>query len=108
MKFITQFRFGSDGVSPAGLNATKLQYGNIFENFSQISQLGIQGYPGTVFYLNGSDYPITLGETGIYEIDLQDRGFIHSINFIGNSAFEAYTKGSRLLIDIVYEGKAGS
>ena len=104
MKRMSQFRYGLNST----VTAEKLKTGNIFENFSQISALGIQGEPGTMFILNGSDYPITLGETGIYEIDLQDRGFIHSINFIGNPAFEAYTKGSRLLIDIVYEGKAGS
>jgi hypothetical protein len=39
-----------------------------------ISQLGIQGRPGTSFYLNGSTLPIVLGETGIYEIDLQNYG----------------------------------
>ena len=47
-------------------------------------------------------------ETGIYEIDLEDRGFIHSISFLDssdvNSPFKKYQKGSQLLIDIVYEG----
>jgi hypothetical protein len=51
-----------------------------------------------MFILNGSDYPITLGETGIYEIDLEDRGFIHSISFLDssdiNSPFKKYQKGS--------------
>jgi hypothetical protein len=35
-----------------------------------IVQLGIQSVPGTKFYLNGSNNPIIIGNTGIYELDL--------------------------------------
>lgn len=101
MKRMTQFRYSKDSST---VSTNELKFGNIFESYPQISQLGIQGEPGTVFKLNSGDYPITLGETGIYEIDLEDRGFIHTINFLECTAFSKYQLGSVLLIDIVYEG----
>lgn len=111
MKRIMQFRFSGDGSSSnypnsgeTAISAEKLKYKNIFQGYNQISQLGIQGQPGTAFYLNGSEYSILLGETGIYEIDLQDRGYITSINFVDNTAFKTYSPNrNQLLIDIIYE-----
>ena len=68
--------------------------------------MGIQGVPGTKFYLNGAPYPITIGFTGIYELDLNGQGYIHSIRFDKTTLEEYYTAdiNTRLLIDIVYEG----
>ncbi len=108
MKRIRQFRYSGDNStenSSSSITKDALVFGNIFQSYNTISQMGIQGRPGTSFYLNNSEFPIVLGETGIYEIDLQDRGTIHSIGFVDNSAFKYYTTfGDRLLIDIVYEG----
>ena len=101
---IKQFRYSGDNSSDSsGIKKDTLIFGNIFDNYNTITQMGIQGRPGTSFYLNNSEFPIVLGETGIYEIDLQGRGTIHSISFVNNSAFQYYaTLGDRLLIDIVY------
>jgi hypothetical protein len=52
------------------LSKEELVYQNIFTGHSSITQLGIQGQPNTTLFLNGQDFPIVLGETGIYEIDL--------------------------------------
>lgn len=107
MRKIKQFRYSGDSSKDNSGDTSKqaLVFGNIFQNYNTISQMGIQGRPGTSFYLNNSEFPIVLGETGIYEIDLQDRGTIYSIGFVDNSAFSYYsTLGDRLLIDIVYEG----
>nr|DAG21695.1 MAG TPA: hypothetical protein [Caudoviricetes sp.] len=41
--------------------------------------------PGTEFYLNNSDYSISLGTTGIYEIDLTGKAEITSIRFTPES-----------------------
>lgn len=109
MKIIKQFRYYGDGDNrnfPVGLTKDILIYENIFDGLS-ISQLGIQGRPNTILYLNNSDrdFPIVIGETGIYEIDLQNYGQIHSIQFHEDSLSE-YTIGrDRLLIDIIYEGQ---
>jgi hypothetical protein len=41
--------------------------------------LGIQGPDGLKFYLNSSSSPIAIGETGIYELDLEGIGRISAI-----------------------------
>jgi len=108
MKQIYQFRYYGDKSNnnyPKNLPEDDLVLNNIFKDKHSITQLGIQGRPGTTFYLNGSIYPIILGETGIYEIDLTDTGgFITSIRFSNESlSFYTNTSGNRLLIDIIYE-----
>ena len=93
----------------------KLISGNIFENYGIISKIGIQCRPGIHFYLNGSVYPIEIGETGIYELDLEGYGQIASIRFaetndnsnlLGIDIFDKPEINDRLLIDIVYEGES--
>lgn len=111
MKQIKQFRYyysGSTKNYPANFQNyyNKLINGNIFEKTGIISHLGIQGVPGTKFYLNNSSFPIVIGSTGIYELDLGVVGQIHSIKFDANTLNAYYTSTSqtRLLIDIVYDG----
>lgn len=110
MKQIKQYRYYGNNNSntyPKDLSDSQLTFGNIFDGIA-VSQLGIQGRPNTGFYLNDSIYPIILGETGIYEIDLQDRGVITSISFINDETFKKYSAGDRLLIDVVFEQKGGN
>lgn len=107
MKIIRQFRYYGDRDNrnyPSTLSMDQLVYGNIFSECSSITQLGIQGRPGTAFFLNGQDYAIIIGETGIFEIDLQNHGQIFSIRFTSNSLDDYKQSGERLLIDIIYEG----
>lgn len=104
---IRQYRYYGDGHAsnyPPGLTKKQLTDDNIFSGLGSISQLGIQGRPGTVIYLNGQTFPIVLGETGIYEIDLQNYGQIYSIQF-GTAELENYALNKdRLLIDFIYKG----
>lgn len=112
MKQIKQFRYynaidkNNDNYPQYGNYYGKLVHGNIFEHLGPISHIGIQGVPGTKFYLNGASFPITIGFTGIYELDLDGQGYIYSIRFDKNTLETYYTEDSatRLLIDIVYEG----
>lgn len=110
MRKIFQFRYyGSSSESnyPALSNYYGiLTQGNIFKDYGAVSKLGIQGKPGTRFYLNNSAHPITIGETGIYELDLENVGRINSIRFDYRDLeyYEQGLLGERLLIDIVYEG----
>lgn len=94
---------------PENYDWTRLYGGNIFTDFSAITKLGIQGRPGTTFYLNDGQYPIYIGETGIYEIDLEGYGTIFKIQFEQSTLteYDNEYKGDRLLIDIVFEGTAG-
>lgn len=137
MKRIAQFRFrggtvGPDGVwyyhennYPANLDRDTLVFGNIFQKLGPVSHLGIQAPPGTRFFLNHSAFPIMVGDTGIYELNLEGIGRINAIQFHkddldimyrllttangkevqkdsdGNALWDAADK---ILIDIVYEG----
>ena len=111
MKQIKQFRYYG-ATSEHNYPTTFSNYygtlikGNIFEGHGTISHLGIQGVPGTKFYLNNSHFPITIGFTGIFELDLGGFDGIYAIRFDKNS-IEEYGKDDnhcRLLIDIIYEG----
>lgn len=113
MKRIAQFRYY--GRNRAGENYgtsyDELTRGNIFEQYGNISQMGIQAPRGTKFFLNnGNQYPIIIGDTGIYEIDLQDHGHIYAIEFEKASidVFDKEGSTGRLLIDIIYEGAGAS
>lgn len=111
MKKIMQFRFAgiSDSRNYPDFSdyPAMLTTGNIFKNYGIVSQLGIQAPVGMRFSLNGSQHPITIGETGIYELDLENVGRIISIQFNTQDITE-YVKNAKgnnpLLIDIVYEG----
>ena len=110
MKQIKQFRYyGSTSANnyPALSNYYgTLSSGNLFASHSGISHLGIQAIPGTKFYLNNSAFPITIGFTGIYELELGGLGHIFSIRFDKASLAE-YDKENnedRILIDIMYDG----
>lgn len=102
-----QFRYYGDGNElnyPKDLTYKRLTEENLFGGESSISQMGIQGRPGTTFYLNGQTFPIVLGETGIYEIDLQNYGFIHTIQFSPEELNNYAKNKDRLLIDIICKG----
>ena len=110
MKQIKQYRYygaKNPKTFPTNLDNEKLTSGDLFDGLA-ISQLGIQGRPNTKFVLNKSEFPIVLGETGIYELDLENRGTITSIAFINDDTFKKYSSGDRLLIDIVFEQTGGN
>ena len=88
---------------PTDLNETNLVNGTIFADNMPITQLGIQTLPGVQFYLNGSTNPITIGTTGIYELDMSTEAIITSLRFDYESI--QLIKGSQtayLIIDIVW------
>lgn len=80
-----------------------------FKPYSPILQLGIQTLPGTRFYINSSTTPITVGSTGIFELDVStssasinslriDQQSMSTINELNNGY---------LMIDLVYEDSGG-
>lgn len=81
-------------------------------NFYNVTQLGIQGAPGTRFWLNdaqesnNSDVAagIVLNWTGIFEIDLTGTGGeINSISFDSENTNLYVGQGVKLIVDILYE-----
>lgn len=108
-KRIKQFRYYSDGSDnnyPNSIEMTKtnLISGKTFENYNSILQLGIQSLPGTEFYLNNTNYPVIIGSTGIYELDLDNLMLITNLRFAPQS-LELIDKNNNayLIIDMIYE-----
>lgn len=105
-RLVKQFRYyGEDSTSnyPEETTYQALAVGNIFHSYSPVTQLGIQADPGTKFYINNSTSPIMIGDTGIYELDLEGLGTISSIR-IDKSDLAAITSLNPIMIDIIYEG----
>jgi hypothetical protein len=101
---IMQFRYDDTTkvAYPDTLERTDLTEGNIFMNKS-IIQLGIQATPGTKFYLNQENVLnnqennyIIIGNSGMYELNVEGWGQITSIQFVDSTL-------RQLIIDIVYE-----
>lgn len=106
-KQVKQFRFynyANEKNYPKQLNHHNLVSGSIFQDYLPILQLGIQSLPGTKFYLNNSMDPIIIGQTGIYELDLQGLATIASLSFDAKS-IEAVNNNdnSYLIVDIIYD-----
>ena len=90
-----------DGTKPTYRN---LISGSVFSKYVPIIQLGIQALPGTKFYLNDSNNPIIIGNTGIYELDLQGLTEINSLQFDANSInLIATNDNAYLIVDMIYE-----
>lgn len=85
---------------------TNLCNGNVFKNNQvyPILALGIQTLPGTKFYVNGSEDPIIVGATGIYELDVVDKAEIVNLLFDPTSLLSIRDSANGyLLIDILYD-----
>lgn len=107
-RYIKQYRFykedNKDQNYPKEIAYKNLISGSIFEAGLPIIQLGIQALPGTKFYLNHSKEPVIIGQTGIYELDLQGKAEITALSFDGNSlsAINA-NQNAYLIVDTIYE-----
>lgn len=113
MKRIKQFRYyGREDTRnyPNEENLKNLlNTGELFNDYSPITQLGIQAPAGTKFYLNNNEErtnPILIGYSGIYELNLEGIAEIYTLSFEEQS-LSAIDKlpHSHLIIDIVYEGE---
>lgn len=112
MKRMMQFRFhglNSKENYPLWTDWQKNNwFTNLFFNYGSVSHLGIQGEPGVRFYLNGGTNPITIGATGIYELNLEGIGRITSLRFDQDQLPTIYNNSAsdkkRLIVDIVYDG----
>ena len=80
-----------------------------FKEFAPINVLGIQTLPGTKFYLNSSMIPITIGQSGIFELDVTGTSAtINNIRFEQGSMQKIRDNDSGfLIIDIAYEEQMG-
>ena len=107
-KQIMQFRYYKDGDreknQPRHISKARLKTGDIFSNFYPITKLTIQTLPNNKFYLNKSIYPIIVGPTGIFEVNLENIAEIHSLTFEEQSINNIQLDDDGyLIIDIIYE-----
>lgn len=107
---ITQIRYYEDNSVknyPSVENLyNELLTGSLFDEYAPIYQLGIQGLPGTEFYLNNALTPIIIGSTGIYELDLLNYGIeISHLNFTASSLNSIKNNpNAYLIVDLVCGG----
>ena len=109
-KKIMQFRYYSDSNTsknqPSSAGMAYYVKGSVFNNYYPIVQLGIQALPGTKFYLNNSLTPITIGSTGIYELDLDGLSAITNLRF-DYASMNAINENSNayLIVDTISESE---
>lgn len=105
-KQIYQYRYYPMSISrtqPEDLTEVSLVNGSIFASRMPITQLGIQTLPGVQFYLNGSTNPITVGATGIYELDMNAGAIITELRFSADSVqLIKNSNTAYLIIDAVF------
>lgn len=111
-KQVKQFRFYNSTNTtknyPEGISSRTLASGSIFGKYMPILQLGIQALPGTKFYLNNSNSPIIVGNTGIYELDLVGVAEINALSFDLRSINAIIENNNAyLIVDIIYEDGEG-
>lgn len=101
-KKIKQFRFYGEGNDNNGnLKLSDYNNGNAFSKVYPITQLGIQGPPGTRFYLNGSVNPIVIGASGIYDLDIKNGARVTGLEF-DEESLRRVTPNNILIVDILY------
>ncbi len=96
----------ADGKNqPNNLTNVQLRSGSAFSQYMPLKQIGIQTMPGVEFYLNGSVEPIIIGNTGIYELNVENLTEITSLSFdykslkmINESPSTAY-----IIVDMLYD-----
>lgn len=106
MKKIMQLRYRGVGKDNLPSDEKDWKF-NLLSKYGNVSHLGIQGEPGVVFYLNSGHNPIQLGNTGIYEIDLEGLGYITKLYFDMETLHRLYPETNEndkhlLIVDFVY------
>ena len=104
-KKVSQVRyFGENSALNTGTNvANQLLDGSAFKY--PIVQLGVQALPGTRLLINNSETPLTIGATGIYELDINGLATITSLMFAQNSinAVQNSNSDSGIIVDYAYD-----
>lgn len=107
-KYINQVRYYGDGNaknSASNVTLTTLQSGSTFHNTLPIVQLGIQTLPGMKVYINNHTNPVIVGQTGIYELNVDGISYITDLRFDGStlSVINKNQNNAYLIIDYLYE-----
>lgn len=88
----------TSSINTVGITRDTLVTGSAFSNYLPLSQLGVRALPGTKFYINGTDSPVIIGFTGMFELDLSKGGSVTSLTFDANSLQEIENNDSAYLV----------
>lgn len=110
-KYVNQVRYyesGSSKNSPAALPRNKMSNGTAFKYSDHMSagivQLGIQTLPGVQFTINTAPTPVTVGSTGIYELNVDGLTTISSLTFTKASLdLIDNNESAYIIVDYIYE-----
>lgn len=107
-KYINQVRYYGDSNeknSASNVSLQTLQSGSVFHNTLPIVQLGIQTLPGMKIYINNHTNPVIVGQTGIYELNVDGISYITDLRFdsITLGVINKNQKNAYLIIDYLYE-----
>ena len=108
-KYVNQIRYYGDGndknYPKNNVSLTTLQSGSIFHNTLPIVQLGIQTLPGMKIYINNHTNPIIVGQTGIYELNVDGISYITDLRFDGTTLniINRNQQNAYLIVDYLYE-----
>ena len=108
-KYVNQVRYyGDKNVKnyPANnVSLNTLQSGSVFHNTLPIVQLGIQTLPGMKVYINNHTNPIIVGQTGIYELNVDGISYITDLRFDGATlnVINKNQQNAYLIVDYFYE-----
>lgn len=107
-KHINQIRYYGDGNSknyPTGLTLSNLQSGSVFHNTLPIVQLGIQTLPGMKIFINNHTNPVVIGQTGIYELNVDGISYITDLRFDSATlrVINSNQRNAYLIVDYLYE-----
>ena len=110
-KKVIQYRYYNDNNennNPTGSKIKDFVSGDFLGNNIPILQMGIQTLPGTKFYIDdvNKERDIIIGNTGIYEINLNNKTAIGKISFdLESMEIIKNNPGAYLIIDTVYESE---
>ena len=114
MRVIRQIRYFGDNDNrnsntadgSTKVTASSLSSGEAFQlNGYSIAQIGIQTLPGMQFTINGGTSAVAIGQTGIYELELNDRVSITRIQFY-SSTLNLINGYNYLIVDLIYESNS--
>ena len=97
----------NSALNSSGVTGATLRSGSAFNDFTPMVQLRVTAPEGSKFYINKGLYPIIIGASQEYFIELNDVMTINHLSFdvdtirnINNSINEEETKS--IIVDIIY------
>lgn len=107
-KHVNQIRYYGNGNlknSSSEVSLRSLQYGTVFHNHIPIIQLGVQTLPGMKIYINNHMNPVVVGQTGIYELNVDGISHITDLKFDGATLniINSEASNAYLIVDYIYE-----